>query len=411
MKLIHTSDWHLGKKLHRQNRYEEFSQFLDWMALQIEEQQADVLLISGDIFDTVTPGNSSLEQYYRFLTRVSLSGCSNIVITAGNHDSPSLLNAPRGLMQALNIYVVGAASVDNPSEEVLVLKDKEGSAAAIVCAVPYLRDREIRSVEAGEGPEDRDRKIAEGIAEHYTCVYKEACNRKKEIGTDLPIVVMGHLFTAGAIRSEDDGVRDLYIGTLGYVSVAAFHKDIDYLALGHLHTPQKVGGNDHMRYSGSPLPMSFGEANANKQIVAVSWNGGRCSVEEIPVPVFQRMERVSGSLSQIENKINELKMLNESIWIEVEYTGKELVSDLSEKVNSYADNSELQILLVKNRSRFDAVLRQTVVSESLEDFNEVDVFTKFMELNEIATEEQPDLMKTYKEALHLVCISEKDVNA
>ena len=108
MKILHTSDWHLGRSLYGRKRYEEFSSFLDWLAQTIEEEKVDALLVAGDVFDNSTPSNRAQELYYRFLCRVAASCCRHVVVIAGNHDSPSFLNVPKELLRALNVYVVGA---------------------------------------------------------------------------------------------------------------------------------------------------------------------------------------------------------------------------------------------------------------------------------------------------------------
>ena len=146
---------------------------LSWLVELIDAEQVDVLLVAGDVFDTSAPSNRAQELYYRFLYQVANSACRHVVITAGNHDSPSFLNAPREVLRFLNVHVVGNASA-SPGDEVLVLHDPEGKPELVVCAVPYLRDRDIRQAEAGETISDKERKLVEGIREHYRQVVEEA---------------------------------------------------------------------------------------------------------------------------------------------------------------------------------------------------------------------------------------------
>ena len=201
MKILHTSDWHIGRSLYGRKRYDEFKAFLDWLAATLTTRSIDVLLVAGDIFDTSAPSNRSLELYYSFLCRVSESGCRHVVITGGNHDSPSLLNAPREVLRFLDIHIIGSIT-GVLTDEVLVLRDRDGKAELIVCAVPFLRDRDIREAKAGESLEDKERKLVDGIAAHYREVSVIALQRRTEEGDDIPIVAMGHLFTAGARTSE-----------------------------------------------------------------------------------------------------------------------------------------------------------------------------------------------------------------
>ncbi|MDO7711893.1 MAG: exonuclease subunit SbcD, partial [Pseudomonadota bacterium] len=259
MNILHTSDWHIGRSLYGRKRYDEFSAFLDWLVEAIAQQNVDVLLVAGDIFDTTTPSNRAQELYYKFLTRVANSDCRHIVIIAGNHDSPSFLNAPKSLLRALDVHVIGAIC-EQPDDEVLVLNDLTGLPELIVCAVPYLRDRDIRSVEAGESIDDKEQKLIDGIRQHYLDVCDLADQKRQTLGSDIPIIAMGHLFTAGGQTIDGDGVRELYVGSLAHVTAGIFPESIDYLALGHLHVPQKINDSELKRYSGSPLPMGFGEA-------------------------------------------------------------------------------------------------------------------------------------------------------
>ena len=157
MKFLHTSDWHLGRSLYGRKRYEEFTAFLDWLTQTIEDEKIDALLVAGDVFDTSTPSNRAQELYYRFLCRVAASCCRHVVVVAGNHDSPSFLNAPKELLRALNVYVVGSMT-EALEDEVFVLQ-VDDKPEAIVCAVPYLRDKDIRTVEPGETIDDKNAKL------------------------------------------------------------------------------------------------------------------------------------------------------------------------------------------------------------------------------------------------------------
>jgi len=285
MKLLHTSDWHIGRALYGRKRYDEYEAFLTWLAETIQGNGIDVLLVAGDVFDTSAPSNRAQELYYRFLCRVAASTCRHVVVVAGNHDSPSFLNAPKELLKALNVHVVGCCTED-PEDEVLVLKNGQGAPELIVCAVPYLRDRDLRVAEAGESIEDKERKLIDGIRNHYAVVAALAEQKREALGAAIPIVAMGHLFAAGAQTVDGDGVRELYIGSLAHVTGEVFPACFDYLALGHLHVPQKVSDAEGIRYSGSPLPMGFGEAKQQKSVVIVDFG--------LTVDDWQGHEKIGG---------------------------------------------------------------------------------------------------------------------
>ena len=267
--LLHTSDWHLGRRLYGKPRYDEFKQFLDWQLQTLREQKVDVLLIAGDIFDTTTPSNQAQNLYYDFLSQVCHTDCRHVIIVAGNHDSASFLEAPKQLLKAFNIHIIGSMT-DTPTDEVITLSDKSEQPELIVMAVPYLRDRDVRTVGHGERLDDKERKLTQGIKAHYAQIADIAIAQQAQLHAkykrSIPIVATGHLFTVGGQTMEGDGVRDLYVGSLGSIGAEIFHPQIDYVALGHLHIPQAVGGQPHIRYAGSPIAMGFGESRQQKQV-------------------------------------------------------------------------------------------------------------------------------------------------
>ena len=270
-RILHTADWHLGKTLEGQSREEEHDLFLAWLLERVSEHEVDAVLVAGDIFDTMTPSNTAQALYYHFLGQVAKSNCRHVVIVAGNHDSPTFLDAPAHILKFLNVHVIGTAC-DNVADEVLTLSDADGVPQCIVTAVPYLRDRDVRTSSAGESDVNKVANVIEGINQHYAQVADIAKARRDELLvthhlTNLPIIATGHLFTSGGKTTEDDGVRELYVGSLGNVPASTFSDVFDYVALGHLHVPQIVGKNPCIRYCGSPIAMGFGEARQQKQVL------------------------------------------------------------------------------------------------------------------------------------------------
>lgn len=272
--ILHTSDWHLGRRLYGRMRYEEFEAFLSWLEETISAQKVDVLIVAGDIFDTMTPSNRAQALYFEFLGRVSKSCCQHVVIVAGNHDSPTFLDAPSQVLKFLNVHVIGTAC-DDLTDEVLVLNDADGTPHCIIAAVPYLRDRDVRSSSAGESADSKDANVIKGIRAHYDEVASIAKAQQAKLAEanqrHIPIIATGHLFAAGGTTTDDDGVRELYVGSLGKISADMFDECFDYVALGHLHVPQRVGGRESIRYSGSPIAMGFGEARQQKQVLLVKF--------------------------------------------------------------------------------------------------------------------------------------------
>ncbi|MDD3853566.1 MAG: exonuclease SbcCD subunit D C-terminal domain-containing protein [Syntrophomonadaceae bacterium] len=401
MKILHTSDWHLGRSLYGRKRYEEFAAFLDWLAKLLEQEHIDVLLVAGDIFDTATPSNRAQELYYQFLCRAAESSCRHVVITAGNHDSPSFLNAPRELLRHLQVYTVGSIG-ESPEEEVLLLKDSHGRAELIVCAVPYLRDRDIRSVEAGETPEDKERKLIEGIRGYYALAAEQAQEMLNRLEKPVPVVAMGHLFAAGGSTVEGDGVRDLYVGTLAHVGADIFPAEFDYVALGHLHTAQLVAGQERIRYSGTPLPMSFGEAARDKQVITINFNEDCMDISPVAVPLFQALRSVRGDWEQIEQQIVMLKSEARSIWLEIIYQGGEIISDLREKLDELVADTGLEILRVKNNRLWEQEKSLAGEGEVLSELDVAEVFELCLQAYEVEAEQREDLLDLYNEVVDLL---------
>jgi exonuclease SbcD len=384
--------------LHRRSRYDEFAQFLDWMLETIEAESVDALLIAGDIFDTTTPSNRATELYYQFLGRLMKTACKHVVVTAGNHDSPSFLQAPQAVLRFLNVHVL--VSAESPEAEVLTLCDQSGAPELIVCAVPYLRDRDIRKSAAGESGEDKDRNLIDGIHAHYELVGKIAARTVAQLDQSVPVIGMGHLFAAGGETSDDDGVRELYVGSLARIGAETFPANMNYVALGHLHVPQRVGGTEHIRYCGSPIAMGFGEAHQLKQVLLVDFDGVEISqITARPVPCFQPLERVRGDLATIEAALEKLKAEKSRAWLEVVYDGEEIVGNLREQVDAWLDGSELEVLRLKNTRLVQRVLGAMQAEESLDDLDELDVFTRCLDAHEIPEPQRPELLADYRSVL------------
>jgi exonuclease SbcD len=405
MKILHTSDWHIGRALYNRKRYEECEAFLNWLAGLIESEHIDVLLVAGDVFDNSTPSNHAQELYYRFLCRVAAAANRHVVVTAGNHDSPSFLSAPKELLRFLNVHVVGCAS-DSPADELIVLPGPDQEPWLIVCAIPYLRDRDIRTAEAGESIQDKERKIIEGIRTHYRLVCDAAEQKRAPLKKPIPIVAMGHLFASGGQTVDGDGVRELYIGSLAQVRTDVFPASISYLALGHLHVPQAVGGSEFIRYCGSPLPMGFGEAEQRKGVVLVEFSGNTPVVTTVPVPCFQKLKTIRGDWQAIAGGIDELRARTSNAWLEIVYEGGEVAGNLRERLDEAVTGTSLEILLVKNNRVLERALSSMDVEETLDNLDVRDVFKRCLQAHDIPEDQYPTLLSAYEEVI--VSLNESD---
>ena len=406
LKILHTSDWHLGRSLYGQNRQAEFNAFLNWLMDLLQQERTDVLLIAGDVFDTITPNHAAQELYYRFLAQIAaLSLCQHVVIIGGNHDSASFLNAPKSLLSALNVHVIGASTA--LEQEVLVLKDHDDKASAIVCAVPYMRDRDVRMSVDGESSQDKNLALVNGIKAHYRDALNLAKQKQQEMGSAVPIIAMGHLFTQGGVTLDADGVRELYVGSLAHIGADCFD-GYDYVALGHLHVPQTVGKQEHIRYCGSPIPMGFGEAKQQKQVIQVTFTGRLPEIQTINIPCFQPLQRIQGDLLHIQTELRQLMQAGSDAYVEVVYQGNEVVADLSEQLEALVLGSDLRLLRVYNRQFVNKVLVSAHDEAALPDLNPTEVFEACMVQHELNEAQKSQLRDSYQLVLHQVEQPEED---
>lgn len=397
--ILHTSDWHIGHQLYRNRRDDEFKAFLAWLGEVIAREHVDVLLVAGDVFDVAMPSTSAQSLYYDFLSSAAASGARHIVITAGNHDSPSFLTAPRQLLEGMRISVVGAASA-NPGDEVIVLRDQSGNPQAIVCAAPFLRERDIRSSQPGEGIEARERSMVEGVRTHYQTLAGIAVKKRDELGGKIPIIATGHLHAMGALSGT--GVRDLYIGGLGAMTMDIFPPVFDYVALGHFHKPQKVGGMDTRRYCGSPLPMGFDELSDSKEVVVVRFNNNIPEIRSITVPRFRAMLSIRGGAESI---LSELGRLRDSttedegeIWIEVRYAGNEPPGDLLDAMDKLIRDTPLRVLCVKREGKISTP-GIFVKERDLSQIEPMEMFDRLLEMRNLDGAGKKEMRDAFQELL------------
>lgn len=404
MKLLHTSDWHLGRTLYsKKERQGEHTAFLSWLLQTIKDNSIDLLLIAGDVFDTASPSSAAQKIYYDFLINVRKAGCENVIVVGGNHDSPSFLNAPKDILAALNVSVVGNAT-ENQEDEMIVVRDRQGNPLAIVCAVPFLRERDISRFTEGENYSDRSKRINENIKRHYEAIAQLAENKRRALGVAVPIIATGHLPVAGGKRNDDDGVRETYIGNVEAVGNDIFPDTFDYVALGHYHIPSVI--KDHIRYCGSPIPMGFGEAGQKKLVYLIDFNEKR-SIEPVEIPAFQQLESIVGDKNFIAQRLSELKKNGSSVWVEVIYTGDDIFPDLSSWVNEQIADSDIEVLKLQNRQYLNEVLTQADAADSLDELNEMEVFDKLLEKNNISDDQKAELKALYQEIIDSLQLQEK----
>lgn len=294
MRILHTADWHIGQRLYERPRLDEHGEFLEWLLKTIKCEKVELLLVSGDIFDTSLPSADAQSLYYEFLHRFSKETEAYAVITAGNHDSPRYLEAPKELLKMVRVYVVGRAA--NPND--CVLKFPPDDPKVSIAAVPYLSESELPHISF-----ESQIKRAERYRERMKALYQQCVDA---MPAELPKILMGHLFVQNG--KESDSERNIQIGGATAIRVDDFPCGVDYVALGHLHRPQSINGASYpVRYSGSPLPLRFNEATYRKTVclLEVSGAGNSSLVEEVEVKVFKELCTVAGDRESVLTRARE----------------------------------------------------------------------------------------------------------
>lgn len=400
MRFLHTSDWHLGRSLCNWRRDEAFQHFLDWLQDLIVRERVDTLIVAGDIFDTTTPPHHAQELYYSFLTGLIRGNtCRNVVIVGGNHDSPSFLNAAGELLRFLRITVVGEAL--EPDEEIVELKNADGQTTGLVCAVPFLRERDITHGVDVDSMTARETRITDGTALHYRRVIERADALRAELADpNVPLIVTGHLFVINGKASES--TRDLYVGGLGQVSADIFGTEPDYVALGHLHVPQTLGGNPTRNYCGAPMPFDFSEAESERFVNIVDTAGRACTVTKVPVPAFDTLKRISGSEAELKAAVRALVDEGKPVLVEACHTVDEATAGLSRELAALTAGTPVAILKTTEVARQAAMLAGEDLTMALSSMTPEAMFRKLLEIREIPDAEQASLTEAYNEILYAV---------
>ena len=402
MKVLHTADWHIGKILHKHALKNEIQAFFNWLLDVISQEHVNLLLVSGDIFDLANPSSKDREIYYRFLSQLAATE-TQIIITGGNHDSINLLDAPKEILQHLSINVIGGAK-ENIEEELIEIHDAQGKLAAVVAAVPFLRDKDLRNMNTDKKYKNREEAVREGIKLHYQKL-ADICESKYK---NLPAIAMGHLYAKGAITSESE--RDIQVGNQAAVESNIFSPIFDYVALGHIHRPQVIGKNERIRYSGSPIALSFSEKEDSKCVVLIDIKAkNQLEVKPISIPKQRELKKLKGSIDEIQEKLknyNPEYPLSSFVELEIieETYSSAMIAAMEEMVSEFTDQDKFKIL--KNKITFENGQNNTAdlftQGEHIEDLTPIEVFNKKLESEEIDDVKTKLLQDAFLEILELV---------
>jgi len=399
MKILHTADWHIGKKLHKHYLYEDFDLFINWLIKLITEQEIEAVLISGDVFDLANPSAEARKQYYRALLELRKTNCQ-LIITGGNHDSPSMLDAPKEILNELNVTVIGG--MPSKIEECLIpLQNKKGENELIVAAIPFLRDSDLRSIEEEVVYENRIEAIRKGIE----ATFIKAAKTSEDLYPKLPVLAMGHLYAAGIESSDSE--RDIQIGNQAAFQANQFGTEFSYVALGHIHKPQRVNAQIPTFYSGSPLPLSFSERKDEKRLLLIDTENG-FEPESIAIPSFRKLIRISGNIAEIQKKLFSLESQGSlTNLIEVELKEENYDANLIAQLDDLVTNFEqANFEIVKHRATFKNQLRESgklfESHQHLEDLKPQEVFQKLLAQHSYAEEVKEKVNIAFQELLEKV---------
>jgi len=390
MKLLHTSDWHLGQNFMGKSRLEEHECFLAWLLETLKENSINVLIVSGDIFDTGTPPNYALELYYNFLKKLAeIKTLNSSIIIAGNHDSVATLKAPKQLLEAFRVQVITSGDED---ENIVIPIANGEDTQAIVCAVPFLRDSVVRKAMSGESITEKEQMLNQGIRVYYEDTYRKALALKAD--KNIPIIATGHLTTVGSRTSESE--RDIYIGGTLDIGGDYLGKMFDYVALGHLHINQTVGSH-HVRYSGSPIPLSFSEAKNIHKVNMVTFEENEVKVEALEVPLSRALVLLRGDSKQIQKELESIE--DKSCWIEVHLTDDNPMF-ANQVIRKLASELELTLLAVKIEKSEKELHSKEMKAISLDELSVEEVFEKRLLLEELESEAlEKELLRAFKEVV------------
>ncbi|NJW52519.1 exonuclease SbcCD subunit D C-terminal domain-containing protein [Salinimicrobium oceani] len=396
MKILHTADWHIGKKLHKTELSADFDLFISWLCKVLEQERVQLLLVSGDVFDLANPSSEARAQYYRALMKLRKYDCK-IIITGGNHDSPAMLNAPKEVLRELDIHILGGLP-ENLEDVVIPVTGKLGETALAVAAIPFLRDADLRKEDDGETYEDRLEVLKKGIQNTFFDT-SEICASKYP---GVPVIAMGHLFTAGIETSESE--REIQIGNLAAFEASRFGSHYNYIALGHIHKPQRVTAAVPTFYSGSPLPLSFSERKDEKRVLLIDTEVG-WEPRSIAVPAFRSLVKIAGSLEQLQDKLinledqRELESLIEVELVEEQYDALKLFA-LDELVSNFQRDG---YRIVKHRATFRNRLQGAGQAfkpdQQLQDLQPKEVFLELIKNHEYDAETRQEIVSAFDELL------------
>ncbi|WGL60989.1 exonuclease subunit SbcD [Pigmentibacter sp. JX0631] len=403
MKILHTSDWHLGATFEGIGREEDHKYFLSWLIPFLKEQEIVVLIISGDLFDQSQPSAEAQKIYYQFLLSVSQNTkVQKVIIVGGNHDSPTRLDAPAELLKLLDVFIVGGISFEgkNLDRYLCPIKNAENVVELVVVAVPFIHEYKLGIRTSFQNENEIYSLFKEKIQKFYFDLAEAAEN----IAHGAPIVATGHMACCGS--ELDDAPQEIHmIGTMGGLPSTIFDSRFSYIALGHIHRAYRVE-QSNAYYSGSPIPLSIKESNFPRYVQIISYEKGSKAktVQKFEVPVFRKIIEVKSNLEEINNVLLNISWqtpMSPILAITVQVNGYRSGLDLELKnllSNKFQENSPLIAYVRQVPAKSENVIAKNNETFSLKELTAEQVFLKMCDTyNEIVDE---NLLQAFRSLLN-----------
>ncbi|MCQ4086154.1 exonuclease subunit SbcD [Saccharibacillus sp. JS10] len=262
MRVLHTADWHLGKTLEGRSRFEEQQKFMEELVDIVRREKVDLILMAGDVYDTVNPPAAAEQLFYESVARIRAEGCQLAAI-AGNHDHPERVASVRPLVQSSGISLVGL-----PMEQALKMDIARTGEQAVIAALPYPSEARLNELLTLDGTDEN--LLRRAYSERVGLLMRKLA---AEFSPKTVNLAMSHIYVLGGLESDSE--RPIQVGGAYTVDPSALSCGAQYTALGHLHRPQSVKGEGIIRYSGSPIAYSFSEAGQAKSVMLMDIEPGK----------------------------------------------------------------------------------------------------------------------------------------
>jgi len=403
MKILHTSDWHLGITFEGISREEDHKFFLKWLIKELRELEIDVLIIAGDIFDQPQPSAEAHKIYFQFLFQLSQqTSVKKVVIVGGNHDSPARLDAPAELLKLLDVFVVGGLSQDlsSLSKYICPVFNKDGKIELVIAAAPFIHEYRLGVRTAFQ----TEKEILQSFKEKMRDLYSALADEAELVAQGVPLIATGHLACAG-YESDDAPLEVHMVGTLGGLPKDIFDSRFSYIALGHIHRSYRVE-NSNAYYCGSPIPLSIKESKQPRCVQIISFPENNFIdpiIEKKQILLLRNIVEFKGTLENVLEQIQNLKWVTPAspilcIIVYVDFYTAGIDLEIRKKINKrFSKNPPILSnvkQIIKNIKNQNLFLPENL---SLKDLTIEEVFLKMCESQNLNVED--DLLKAFQSLL------------